>query len=104
MLSLVMSLMLLLAVLLCSSLAHSAPVDDSPSDIPSIDIDPADGRLVYGLSVPIMFLSLFGCAYVFYRTFLRWSKGRGSLSMAIRVPVYIAISGVRFHSAESALC
>lgn len=47
-------------------------------------------KLLYTICMPMMQLNLLGTLYVLLRTFLRW-KSSNSLSLAHRVPFYIAI-------------
>ena len=69
---------------------------DNPTDFANdsfMNVNPDDVKVVYVVGVVMALLNCVGVCYVIYRTFKRWMKGNRSLSMAIRLPFYIACSG-----------
>src|SRR5947209_3266286 len=82
------STILLLAVVASASPhARNTTADDVP---PNFDVE--SGRILFGIGFCFTPLNFFGSAYVLLRTYLRW-RNTGQLSMALRLPFYIALTG-----------
>ncbi|CAG8451808.1 97_t:CDS:2 [Ambispora gerdemannii] len=76
------------------------PITESATDP---EYSKTGARWLFGISFTMMQLNAIGSIYILYRTFRKWRANnytRNSLSMALRVPFYIAISDLCLYVAH----